>query len=321
MKHAALIMAHKNKEQLIRLVNAISCENIDIFIHLDKKWKLSQKEIDEIKNCSKNVFVIKKRIHGELDNWSLPQISLNLIDAVLKKEKDFGYTYSYFMLLSGQDYPIKSKQYICGFLEEQYPKPLIDYELAQDENWVYYKYQLTKYENKITDIQKKRKKGIIRTFLVGRCLLLYKLEKLFRGIPWNNLQKKGFKIYGGSQWWILPHGVIDYIKEQQRHNRKVIKELKRAWTPEENFFQTLAMNSPFIKYVVENDPIFNIGVGNFKAMTYCNFITPTKGFRGHPHIICAEDYDRIISKKALFARKFDINIDKEILDKIDKYIR
>lgn len=36
MKHAALIMAHKNKEQLIRLIKAIATDNIGIFFHLDK---------------------------------------------------------------------------------------------------------------------------------------------------------------------------------------------------------------------------------------------------------------------------------------------
>lgn len=57
-----------------------------------------------------------------------------------------------------------------------------------------------------------------------------------------------------------------------------------------------------------------------KCMTYANFITPTKSFRGHPHIITIDDFDRLINKKQLFARKFDMNIDSVILDKIDEYI-
>ena len=42
MKHASLIMAHKNKEQLIRLIKAVSTDNIEVFVHLDKKWKLKK---------------------------------------------------------------------------------------------------------------------------------------------------------------------------------------------------------------------------------------------------------------------------------------
>ena len=321
MYNAALIMAHKNKEQLIRLIKKISCDKIHVFVHLDKKWELKKEDIYEIQNCASNVFLCKKRISGVLDSWSLPQIELNLIDTALKHEINSGIEYGYFILFSGQDYPIKSNEYILKFLEEQYPKPLIANDIAEEGNWVWGKYQLTKWSNKIDVIQKKHKKGFIRMLLVGFCIMAYKLEKAFFGIPWNKLQKSDIKIYGGSQWWILPHGVIDYVKYQQRHNKEVIKQLKRAWTPEENFFQTLAMNSPYTKYMVKDDCIFDRGKGEFESMTYCNFITPKKGFRGHPHIIEIEDFDRIMAKKALFARKFDINIDSTVLDKIEENIK
>lgn len=318
MKHAALIMAHKNKSQLIRLIKAVSTDSIDVFVHLDKQWKLSKNDVLEIENCAHKVIIVKKRTHGVLDRFSLPQIELNMIDCALKREIESGEKYGYFILLSGQDYPIKSKRFIQNFLDKEYPKPLIDHEDAETGNWVWGKYQLTRWENKITDIQKRYKKGLIRSIKVGTCLTLYKLEKAFFGIPWQKLQGSGIKIYGGSQWWILPHGVIDYVNDQIRRNKKVVKQLKRAWTPEENFFQTLAMNSPYVKYVVENDEIFDTGRGNFKAMTYCNFITPTKGFMGHPHVITVDDYERVMAKKALFARKFDQNVDAKILDMIDE---
>ena len=320
MTHAALIIAHKNKEQLIRLIKAVSSDSVHVFIHLDKNWKLSSSEIKEIEDSAKNVFVIKKRIHGELDNWSLVQIALNLIDAAAYNENKTGEKYSYFMLLSGQDYPIKSKRYIAEFLEREYPKPLVDYSAAEIGDWIWGKFQLTKWENKIEQVQNKREKGLVRSAIVAFYLLTYKLEKFFKGIPWDNLQKTDLKIYGGSQWWILPHGVIDYIKEQQRKNKKAIAELKRAWTPDESFFQTLALNSPYKKYILENDDIFDNEKHDFKAMTYCNFITPTKGFRGHPHVITVEDYDRIMAKKALFARKFDTTVDGKVLDMIDREI-
>lgn len=34
--HAVLIMAHKNKEQLIRLIKSLSVEEMDVYVHLDK---------------------------------------------------------------------------------------------------------------------------------------------------------------------------------------------------------------------------------------------------------------------------------------------
>ena len=319
MKHAALIMAHKNKEQLLRLIRAVSSETIDIFVHLDRNWKLNRAELAEITNSADRVFLVKKRIHGVLDHFSLPQIELNMIDEALKHEKEVKIKYGYFILLSGQDYPIKSRAYIQNFLDTQYPKPLIDHEPAEERNWVWGKYQLTRWKNRIDLIQKRRKKGIIRRLSVGAFLLADRMEKRFCGIPWVNLQRSGFKIFGGSQWWILPHEVIDFVQLQLKKNKKTICQLKRAWTPEESFFQTLAMNSEQAKLIVENDPIFD--EGDQKSMTYCNFITPTKTFCGHPHIITVEDFARIMGKKALFARKFDQSVDSKVLDMIDGSIK
>ena len=39
IKHAYLIMAHKNEEQLALLLRMIDHEQNDIYLHLDKKFK------------------------------------------------------------------------------------------------------------------------------------------------------------------------------------------------------------------------------------------------------------------------------------------
>ena len=40
--------------------------------------------------------------------------------------------------------------------------------------------------------------------------------------------------------------------------------------------------------------------------------------RGNPYIFLSEDYEELMSNKALFARKFDCNKDRNIIDKIYK---
>jgi len=319
MKHAVLIMAHKNKEQLKRLLHSLECDDFDFFVHLDKHWTLSDEELEEIKNSAKNVYVIEKRVHGELDTWSLPQISLNLIDNALQKEKETGVNYHYFLLLSGQDYPIKSKQYILNFLEKQYPKPLIDGEAYQPRNWVSKKFELVRWMNKIDEAHKKMKPSIWRKLKVAYYMLAEKWERTFMGSPYERLEKYHFTLYCGSAWWILPHEVIDFITEQRKNNKGLIKELKRTQTPEETFFQIMTFNSPNAKYIVSGDEIYDVGLQ--QCMTYANFITPTKGFRGHPHDITVEDFDRIMEKKALFARKFNEETDRKVLDRIDERIK
>lgn len=311
MKHAVLIMAHKNKEQLIRLIRALACNEFDFFVHLDSNWNLSENDLNDIVTCADNVYLASKRIHGELDHWSLPQITLNLIDDALKKEQkiDKG-GYSYFILLSGQDYPIKSKAQILRYLEVKYPNPLIYVVDYDAEYWVRSKFLLVRWSHKIDEVHDRMKPGLLRKLRVAPYVIAEKLEKTLYGTPYERVTKYGIELYGGSAWWTLPHCVIDYIREMIKYNPKFIKEYKRTWTPEETFFQTMTMDYLFRRDELQIMP----------TPTYPNFETPTKPFRGHPHIITIEDFDRIMGKKELFARKFDIDIDMRIMNVIDEVI-
>ena len=42
--------------------------------------------------------------------------------------------------------------------------------------------------------------------------------------------------------------------------------------------------------------------------------------KAHPAILTMKDYDRLMSSSDLFARKFDMTVDGEVLDRIDKVI-
>ena len=302
MKHAVLIMAHKNKEQLIRLIKVLACPEFDIFVHPDSYWKLSKKDLFDIKTCAINVTVVKRMIHGELDKWSLVQIALNLIDEAMGTGKN----YSYFLLLSGQDYPVKSKEYILSFLKNYYPLPLIHCESYKDEYWVRSKFMLVRWINKIR----------VLPYVIAE-----KIEGALYGTPYDRLLKYKLNLYGGSAWWILPADVIEYIGKLRKEQPQLIKEYKRTHTPEETFFQTMAMNSPYANRLRNAPDIYdNAEHGDMPCPTYANFITPTKPFCGHPHIITTEDFNRIMAKKALFAGKFDADIDSNVLDMIDEMI-
>lgn len=320
MKHAVLIMAHKNKEQVIRLIRALACEEFDFFVHPDIEWNLSAQDLKDIESCADNVHLASKRIHGELDHWSLPQITLNLLDDALANESNSDVEYSYFLLLSGQDYPIKGKKYILNFLEEQYPKPLVHADKYEDEHWVQTKFMLVRWSHKVEDVHIRMKPGILRKIRVAPYVIAEFFEKHFYGTPYERVIKHGIKLYGGSQWWILPHGVIDFIKGKEKSDPKLIKEFKRTWTPDETFFQTMAMNSDYSQYCIKNDSIYGYGLGELPCMTYADFYSETKSFRGHPHDITVNDFDRIMAKKTLFARKFNIDVDAIVLDRIDDVI-
>jgi Core-2/I-Branching enzyme len=74
--------------------------------------------------------------------------------------------------------------------------------------------------------------------------------------------------------------------------------------PEEIFFQTVLMNSPF-KNQIEND-----------NLRYIIWQSPSR----HPEILRKSDFSGCINSKKLFARKFDCTVDEEVLCMLDEAI-
>ena len=103
----------------------------------------------------------------------------------------------------------------------------------------------------------------------------------------------------------MPMNVIEYINNFIRQNTKFVNFYHHVFIPDEMFFQTILMNSPFSNQV-ENNPIHYI---NWNPKRY-----PL------PVVFGKEDFDAIKNSNKLFARKFDMNFDSEILDLIDNEI-
>lgn len=315
---AALILAHKNISQLKRLIRALKHKNIDVFVHVDKKWKISDKEISSL--LSENdgrVFICDNRISANLDSWSLVEATIELINKSKQYEKESGIKYRYMYLLSGQDYPIKSMDFIFNTLIESYPKPIIDCTPYDKSNWIYHKFNNLPSELMINSlINKYMKRGFFRKIIKLPFFIFYKIAKSFH-TTFDDLQKNGCKLYGGSAWWILPDIIIDDLLEKYNNpNNKCISLLKNTNTPEETFFQIMVMNSHFSNMVNVNSK--DMVAQN--CMTYAYFSDEGKPFKGHPYIFTATDYKKIIKLPHLFARKFDDQIDSEILDLIDEKV-
>ena len=307
---AILILAHRNAKQVKRLVESLHHEDIDIYIHCDKKWDTGYNELKEIE--SESIFVTDKRLSTNIDIWTLAQAPIHMFSNITKK-------YKYYALISGADYPLIPPEKMLAELNEAYPKPFIDCTPYDKTNWVYHKfssYGLYRKYNKF--INRHFKKSPYRKFLKAPVLYLtrYTLDKLHN--PKQDLDKLGVKLYGGSAWWILPDKIMEYILEEYNKSDEYIEVLKKTFTPEETFYQIMAMRSPLAE-LVDVNPIDKVSQN---CKTYAYFSSDTKPFKGHPYEFTIDDFDLLAekSKDCYFARKFDIDIDSKILDKIDEQL-
>lgn len=108
MKHAYLIMAHGNFEQLQFLVYLLDCKQNDIFIHIDKKTEICDLSL-KTKYSAVTIFQKYKIYWG---TYSQVQCELFLLRQAIHGG------YDYYHLLLGSDMPLKNMKMINSFFEK-----------------------------------------------------------------------------------------------------------------------------------------------------------------------------------------------------------
>jgi hypothetical protein len=110
------------------------------------------------------------------------------------------------------------------------------------------------------------------------------------------------KPYGGSQWFCLPKKHVEFILGLLDDHPEIVRFYQHSFIPDEMFFQTLLMNSE-LKDEVVND--------NKRFIDWNKKCVPT------PAILLSEDLPRLERSGMFFARKFDPDLDAQVLDLLD----
>ena len=308
-----LVIAHKGKEQLIQLVNALKTDNTDVFIHIDALSQIKNSDFD-----NENCIVLNNRIHGILFDYSLVEIELRLLRAAFEYSKRNNVQYMYYCLLSGQDFPLVSQSRIWRELQSSYPKAFIDCTPQSSRNWLAKRAKhitlYSKYYPKIISVTSHLDSLFLKKIIRAPFVIFDKLLTPFFSVQ-RQLDKAGISLYGGSQWWILPDIIVEWIIQECRNDTKTkYKIIHNIYGPDETFFQTLTMTGKFKGLIEVNEP--SINTQNSKTFAYFN--KKNSPIVGHPYVFTIEDKDLLLEKveNYFFARKFDSSIDQQIIDYI-----
>lgn len=295
-----IILAHKAPEQLKRLIDRINDKDSFFIIHIDKK-----SDIERFTECIRghNIKFITNRINCLWGDFSQVIATINLMKEVVSSNSD-----GMVILMTGQDYPIKSLPEINHFLEENNEYNFID-TVPVENIWVSYKDKIESYKFNVSAERghcvtfRKVSKASLRSFLrreisLGQLLLLLKKRKL----------KLGLRQYGGSAWWAFNYETLVKMLRFINDNYKQLYDYYKYTTcPDEIFFQTIA------QYLSEHDNSIKIA----PSFTYVNWLRDTTS--ASPLIFTIDDLEELKSQPAnrLFARKFDMTLDEKILDALD----
>jgi hypothetical protein len=275
MKIAFIILAHKNPRQIAQLVNVLSVEEDDFYIHIDKRAEAVFQESQQLLAKASNVFFAGRRYACRWGQFSIVNATLSCLRDLCRRKK----RYDYVLLISGQDYPIKTLAEIKRFLQENQGRQFIEaFSMMEPNKWT---------ENGGA-FQSGRRVFNWHFFLRGRHFHL----PLQRKVPGS------LAPYGGSQWWALTGDCVNYVMDYVETHPRIINYFKYTFIPDEIFFQTLICNSPFKKEVT--------GYG----LTYADWQNPNPF---PPRVLTVEDFEPLKESNCLFARKFELGRSRELL--------
>jgi hypothetical protein len=198
-----------------------------------------------------------------------------------------------FHLISGQDFPIKSANEIVKFFEENSGKQFMENFAMPAAHWseggmnrVQYWYFYDLFNNK-------KRPGRFVNAAVQKIQRALRIKR-----KWSQFLPL---LHGGGSWWSITRPCAEYIVKYGKNNPALLQRLKYTLCPEEIYFQTIVMNSPFANQVVSD---------------HKRYIDWESRNGNSPANLDMTDLEKLISSDKLFARKFEYPVSQELCDAV-----
>ena len=279
--HAYLILAHKNLDQLLRLIRRLDTGQASFFVHVDKntnvaRYEREMRELSEIPNVH-----LVERYRSPWATFGFVRAQRATMEAALRT----GAPFTHLMLLTGQYYPIRPVREIDSFFEAHRGASFMWY---GDRNTPTFKMHKRRFQN-------------WWLYFAGRHWEVpLKKVGLRRSIP------GGMRPYRGAAAFTLSRECAEYACGFVERNPRFVRFFKHVIFADEFFWHTILLNSPLA------------GTVEKVALRYARYADRSgHGMllrKEHLPEIKAK------AATHLFATKFDNTVDSYILDLIDQDI-
>lgn len=286
-KHAYLLLTHNYSKVLEILVRMIDDERNDIYIHIDKKTKISYAHLIA-QHVSKSKVFFVKRIRTYWGHISMVKAEYSLFQTAFENGP-----YLYYHLLSGNDLPIKSQNIIHSFFDNHQGEEFVSLRVCDD-------YSLKRIHTRLL--------FPVRGLCSNEVWIGQKINGALNLITsvYSSLLRKagylneGFSVYyTGSQWASLTNRAVVILLENKR---KVLRCFKFTFCPDEFYKQTV------LYYAMKttsnsSDPIVLYQVKDENGSICLSSARLIDMSRNKPYCFSINDYDRIKQSGAMFCRK------------------
>lgn len=274
MKQVILIHAHKDLRQLNALVDQLADEDFLIYVNVDRKAAI------DLALLHPAAHAVRKRIDIYWGDFSQVQATLNSLAEIVAAVPEFDKV----LFLSAQDFPLLANAQLKRELAKLAGKELLDHVVVGPQGWDcahrYQYFHAPAGSWPPVDLACRMASRAMRMAGLKRQMV------------------NGYQPCGGSSWWALSRDCVRAILELVAAQPRVARFFRTVACPDELFFQTLVMNSPFGAHVLAN---------NFRYVQW-----PESGAR-NPQVLQEADFDRIRQSGAHFCRKIDLAASARLL--------
>ncbi|MGI5167254.1 beta-1,6-N-acetylglucosaminyltransferase [Spirillospora sp. CA-253888] len=272
---AVIVLSHRGPEQVSRLVDRLTrgTDTVAVVHHDPAGEPLALKP-------SSQVALVPDPVSPKWGRLSLVEAQWRSLRWVKDNVPDF----SWVLLVSGQDYPIRS----MGAIER---------ELAASPHDAYLRHF------KIGDPAE----DVIPWQALTRHRYLYKRRLPFThrsvGLPVQRRHpyRKGVDLYVGDMWFNLSATAVHAMFDAAPLSRALLRYLRFAPIPDETFIASMALNAR---------PALDVAADSKRFITW--------GVRqAHPELITAAHLDDLRASSAFFARKIDPVAHPDVPDLLD----
>lgn len=291
MKKAIIVIAHQKPEQLnLFLEQLLHDQDTYVFLHINK---LCEDILPSIKRQERLV-ITENRFVIHWGSDEILQAILSLFTEILKSAIAFEYV----LICTGQDLLIKSD--LDRFLSKHKNQVFVDCDNRETQYMDLYERARLLY--RWPEVYRRKYDNRYHPFRILRSIHFRTLLKQppfgKKIVDYDVTQMTFYKDY----WQCgLPIEVVEYILKFISDNPGYMDIYKGAYIPEEGFITTIVMNSKYKSRIVFH--------GNISES-----ITLRGDERNdHPIIFTMKDLERLDNSDCYFARKFDIDVDREII--------
>jgi hypothetical protein len=288
MSVAYIVLSHRNPPQVLRLVRALAeGPAARVLVRHDPRYSNLPESAIEAAGGE----AIEDTIEVEWADWSHLALMLScLAEARRRVDPDWA------LILSGQDYPLRPMAAIEAELERSAADARIgavrEVETRRpggdDEFYLRCRYSHYSRPRFLPDPPRR-----LRPLVYARAMPPLVGVRRLRSAP--------LRFYASADWLTLGRSALEAVLEAAG-DRRLMRHFRRVAVPSESFFASVLLADPDL--VVEHDN------RRFAPFSYPG--------APHPDTLTTDDLERILASGADFARKFDSEIDSEVLDRLDE---